>query len=98
MYYPTRGGVRCGRDQFSWDDVKADKHTENYLGHRSKLLLVDGRKVCGGSGLRWTRLSAIGYLCDAGKDLHWYVRDTKCGSLNTDALKGELQRIKEEEE
>lgn len=33
MYHPTRGGVRGGRDQFKWDDVKADKHRENYLGH-----------------------------------------------------------------
>ncbi|KAL5230011.1 hypothetical protein ABZP36_028787 [Zizania latifolia] len=33
MYHPTRGGVRGGRDQFKWDDVKVDKHRENYLGH-----------------------------------------------------------------
>ncbi|RAL37061.1 unnamed protein product [Cuscuta campestris] len=33
MYHPSRGGVRGGRDQFSWDDVKADKHRENYIGH-----------------------------------------------------------------
>ncbi|KAL5100169.1 hypothetical protein RYX36_004496 [Vicia faba] len=34
MYHPTRGGVRGGRDpKFTWDDVKADKHKENYLGH-----------------------------------------------------------------
>ncbi|KAJ4802308.1 Multiple myeloma tumor-associated protein 2 [Rhynchospora pubera] len=36
MYHPTRGGVRGGRDQFKWDDVKADKHRENYLGHSIK--------------------------------------------------------------
>uniref|UniRef100_A0A0C9RSE1 TSA: Wollemia nobilis Ref_Wollemi_Transcript_15201_1017 transcribed RNA sequence n=1 Tax=Wollemia nobilis TaxID=56998 RepID=A0A0C9RSE1_9CONI len=36
MYHPSRGGVRGGRDQFSWDDVKADKHRENYLGHSIK--------------------------------------------------------------
>ncbi|XP_028805187.1 multiple myeloma tumor-associated protein 2 homolog [Neltuma alba] len=36
MYHPTRGGVRGGRDQFSWDDVKVDKHRENYLGHSIK--------------------------------------------------------------
>ncbi|XP_078152880.1 leukocyte immunoglobulin-like receptor family A protein [Carex rostrata] len=36
MYHPTRGGVRGGRDQFKWDDVKADKHRENYLGHSVK--------------------------------------------------------------
>ncbi|KAK6929050.1 Multiple myeloma tumor-associated protein 2-like, N-terminal [Dillenia turbinata] len=33
MYHPTRGGVRGGRDQFKWDDVKVDKHRENYVGH-----------------------------------------------------------------
>ncbi|MQL73020.1 hypothetical protein Taro_005375, partial [Colocasia esculenta] len=33
MYHPSRGGVRGGRDQFKWDDVKVDKHRENYLGH-----------------------------------------------------------------
>lgn len=26
------GGVRGGQDQFNWDDVKTDKHRENYLG------------------------------------------------------------------
>ncbi|WOL03498.1 multiple myeloma tumor-associated protein [Canna indica] len=36
MYHPSRGGVRGGRDQFKWDDVKADKHRENYLGHSVK--------------------------------------------------------------
>ncbi|KAL6535526.1 hypothetical protein OROMI_026900 [Orobanche minor] len=37
MYHPTRGGVRGGRDQFSWDDVKVDKHRENFLGHSVKV-------------------------------------------------------------
>lgn len=36
MYHPTRGGVRGGRDQFKWDDVKVDKHRENYIGHSLK--------------------------------------------------------------
>lgn len=31
-YEPSRGGVRGGKDQFDWDDVKVDKHRENYLG------------------------------------------------------------------
>ncbi|KAL0084611.1 kinase phosphorylation protein-domain-containing protein [Phycomyces blakesleeanus] len=33
MFHPSRGGVRGGKDQFSWDSVKEDKHRENYLGH-----------------------------------------------------------------
>ncbi|RHZ68897.1 hypothetical protein Glove_292g61 [Diversispora epigaea] len=33
MYHPPRGGVRGGRDQFKWEDVKTDKYRENYLGH-----------------------------------------------------------------
>ena len=32
VYHPSRGGVRGGRDQFNWDDVKTDKDRENYLG------------------------------------------------------------------
>eukprot|EP00189_Rhodosorus_marinus_P006119 CAMPEP_0113965142 /NCGR_PEP_ID=MMETSP0011_2-20120614/7576_1 /TAXON_ID=101924 /ORGANISM="Rhodosorus marinus" /LENGTH=190 /DNA_ID=CAMNT_0000977613 /DNA_START=203 /DNA_END=775 /DNA_ORIENTATION=- /assembly_acc=CAM_ASM_000156 len=28
-----RGGTRGGRDQFDWEEVKNDKHRENYLGH-----------------------------------------------------------------
>lgn len=31
-YEPSRGGVRGGRDQFDWEDVKVDKDRENYLG------------------------------------------------------------------
>lgn len=30
------GGVRGGQDQFNWDDVKVDKHRENYLGKSKK--------------------------------------------------------------
>lgn len=30
---PSRGGVRGGRDQFSWASVKDDHHRERYLGH-----------------------------------------------------------------
>lgn len=26
------GGIRGGQDQFNWDEVKVDKHRENYLG------------------------------------------------------------------
>ena len=33
---PARGGTRGGKDQFSWEGVKADKDREFYLGHSVK--------------------------------------------------------------
>ena len=33
----NRGGVRGGKDQFNWEDVKNDKDRENYLGHSLKV-------------------------------------------------------------
>ncbi|KAJ3057090.1 hypothetical protein HK097_000554 [Rhizophlyctis rosea] len=33
MFHPTRGGTRGGQGLFKWEEVKDDKHRENYLGH-----------------------------------------------------------------
>ncbi|XP_067834932.1 multiple myeloma tumor-associated protein 2 isoform X2 [Heptranchias perlo] len=33
MMGSARGGVRGGQDQFTWEEVKGDKHRENYLGN-----------------------------------------------------------------
>lgn len=35
---PARGGTRGGKDQFSWENVRADKDREYYLGHSVKAL------------------------------------------------------------
>ncbi|CAK7325213.1 unnamed protein product [Dovyalis caffra] len=109
MYHPSRGGVRGGRDQFSWDDVKADKHRENYLGHSIKAPVGRWQKVISLNGLKGPPTDASQQLtCKVvlayvvlfleWKDLHWYARDKKSGGSNADALKEEIKRIKEEEE
>lgn len=41
MYHPSRGGVRGGQDQFDWEDVKGDKHRENYLGNWCSYVLIE---------------------------------------------------------
>ena len=61
---PSRGGVRGGKDQFDWEDVKADKYRENYLGHSLKAPIGHVHKVReqnwylkDGSGSKEERLS-----------------------------------------
>lgn len=36
LHVPFRGGVRGGKDQFTWESVKSDKDRECYLGHSIK--------------------------------------------------------------
>ncbi|KAG2465341.1 MMTA2 protein, partial [Polypterus senegalus] len=43
------GGVRGGQDQFSWDEVKGDKHRENYLGNS----LMAPVELAKGKDLTW---------------------------------------------
>lgn len=53
MFGSSRGGVRGGQDQFSWEDVKTDKQRENYLGQRGA-----GPGDGGGRGARGAREAA----------------------------------------
>ncbi|KAG0499933.1 hypothetical protein HPP92_000005 [Vanilla planifolia] len=103
MYHPSRGGVRGGRDQFKWDDVKVDKHRENYVGHSIMapfgrwpkghyIVICSGEPANGGSNLK-----CCFYSDHNEKDLHWYVRDKNL--LPSRARQPRrIRRIKKEQE
>ncbi|KAI8902198.1 hypothetical protein BC833DRAFT_574088 [Globomyces pollinis-pini] len=55
LLHESREGNRGGLGLFNWEDVKADKDREHYLGHSIKastgryvsiyLLIIDGKKT-----------------------------------------------------
>ncbi|CAA2970636.1 Hypothetical predicted protein [Olea europaea subsp. europaea] len=121
MYHPSRGGVRGGRDQFSWEDVKAEKHRENYLGHSLKApvgrwqkgrmnnVVVETKDSC--TPLRlciYTVFPSLGVIGISAIKPELFVPKGKTSTgmpviknlrlQISEAIKEEIQRIKEEEE
>jgi hypothetical protein len=84
MHAPNRGGTRGGRDQFSWEDVKADKDRVSNAGRlraqrtatnsHADLPLLPRPVCCQEAYLGHTLMAPVGKWRQ-GKDLLWYSRE-----------------------
>ena len=45
MFNPTRDGCRGGRDKFNWDELRNDRHRQNYLGNSVRVPGTRGKDV-----------------------------------------------------
>lgn len=90
---PARGGNRGGKDQFNWDNVKADKDREYYLGHSVKA--TTGRWQKGTAArllevlrmLVYVRICLRGWLCvcgvcGGGRGLCVWLHGSSCRGLH----------------
>ena len=70
IHHPTRGGTRGGGDQFDWDDVKVDKHRENYLGTLlcTYQCIAPPTPLRANVGNRWGFANIQGYCLTPGAD------------------------------
>ena len=66
---PARGGNRGGKDQFDWENVKADKDREYYLGHSVKATTGRWQKGAYGSLAQWTLTLLLCVCLVYGKSL-----------------------------
>jgi hypothetical protein len=45
MFNPTRDGCRGGRDKFNWEELRNDRHRQNYLGNSVRVPGTRGKDV-----------------------------------------------------